>query len=182
MEDSPPSSTFNAVIASADALADAPPGMTITILSLDIGSVSAATAAPLDVKNWEAFDGALLAVCFKYGDTCVIEGTALMIRLGLALSAKHVFDDHRDALASGEAVLTCFGMRPNGGLDIWQCYAMSTHDAGRCDLELLSLKLLSDLPPTAASWWPYSLLGFRPLVKRSQWWAFGSRIPSRRSR
>jgi hypothetical protein len=36
-------------------------------------------------------------------------------------------------------------MRPVGGLDIWQCYAMST-GVGSGDLELLSLKLLSDWP------------------------------------
>ncbi len=70
-----------------------------------------------------------------------------MIGMGLALSAKHVFDEHRDALASGDAVLLCFGLRPNGVLDIWHCYSISTHNDGENgDLALLSLKLVSDMP------------------------------------
>ena len=116
----------------------------LRVSSLNIDPVQAA-AAPLTVSNWECFDGALLAVCFQYGDTHVIDGTAVMIGLGLALSAKHVFDNHRDALYKGHAVLLCFGMCPNGRLDIWHCYAMSPED-GDGDLELLSLKLVSDLP------------------------------------
>jgi hypothetical protein len=118
--------------------------MMLRVSSLNIDPVQAA-AAPLTVSNWECFDGALLAVCFQYGDTHVIDGTAVMIGLGLALSAKHVFDNHRDALYKGHAVLLCFGMCPNGRLDIWHCYAMSPED-GDGDLELLSLKLVSDLP------------------------------------
>jgi hypothetical protein len=117
--------------------------MTLVVSALNI-DVSEATTAPLGVINWEATDGVLLAVCFKYGDTSVFDGTAVMIGLGLALSAKHNFDDHRDALLKGDAVLMCFGMRPGGGLVIWQCTGMNAHDAG--DLELLSLKLISDLP------------------------------------
>ena len=69
-----------------------------------------------------------------------------MIGLGLALSAKHVFDDHRDALARGDAELICLGVRPHGALDIWRCYAMNSAGEGTGDLELLSLMLVSDWP------------------------------------
>jgi hypothetical protein len=89
-----------------------------------------AQAAPSAVGNWEYVNGALLAVCFQYGHTYSIEGTAVMIGMGRALSAKHVFDEHRDALAAGDAVLLCLGLRPNGVLDIWHCYRMMTCDLG----------------------------------------------------
>jgi hypothetical protein len=99
------------------------------------------------VKNWEAFDGTLLTVCFVYADRYVVEGTAVMIGLGLALSAKHVIDDHLDALIAGQASLYCDGMRLSGKLDIWECYALTTNGARDTgDLELLSLKLVSDIP------------------------------------
>jgi hypothetical protein len=39
-----------------------------------------------------------------------------MIGLGIALSAKHVFDDHRDAFMSGEAVAMCIDLRADAWL------------------------------------------------------------------
>lgn len=139
-----PQTAYRAVT-SSDPLGDLPAGTALSVSPLDYGSVQA-TATPQDVANWEVFDGSLLAVCFQYGDRYVVEGTAVMVGLGLALSAAHVFDDHRDALARGEAVLTCFGMRANGVAEIWQCYAMSRDKEDVCDLELLCLKLISDVP------------------------------------
>lgn len=133
------------MITSDDALADMPAGTVINVSPLDYGSVQAATT-PQSVANWGAFDGSLLAVCLKYGGTYVIEGTAVMIGLGIAFSAKHVFDDHRDALMSGEAVPMCIGLRADGVADIWQCYAMSRDHTDGGDLELLCLRLVSDLP------------------------------------
>lgn len=119
-----------------------PSGTTFTVSPLNVGFAQAGTA-PVNVNNWEIFDGSLLAVCFKYGDMFVVEGTAVMIGMGLALSAKHVFTDHLQALIGGEAVLYCFGVRPGGLADIWECYAASSDSSGAGDLQLLCLKLVS---------------------------------------
>jgi hypothetical protein len=139
-----PQNSYRAVTLS-DPLGGLPAGAVLSVSPLDYGSVQA-IPTPQDVANWEVFDGSLLAVCFQYGDRYVVEGTAVMVGLGLALSAAHVFDDHRDALARGEAVLMCFGMRADGVAEIWQCYAMSRDKEDQCDLELLCLKLISDVP------------------------------------
>lgn len=124
-----------------------PVGMTVRVETLNF-DFPIVDEAPVDVSNWDVFDGALLAVVVQYDDYYVIEGTAVMIGLGLAMTAKHIFEhrtDHRAAAMKGDAIVLCLGARPNGRLDIWKCYAMSP-GAGDGDLELLSLMLLSDWP------------------------------------
>jgi Trypsin-like peptidase domain len=142
--DSPQREPHRATITTTDPLGAPPDGMMIRVSTLDIEPVHA-EASPVAVENWEYFDGSLLAVCVQYGDHYTIEGTAVMIGLGLAISAKHVFDDHHAALHKGEGVLLCVGLRPNGVLDVWHCYELVVSDDGG-DLALLSLKLASDLP------------------------------------
>jgi hypothetical protein len=67
------------------------------------------------VDNWEFFDGSLLAVGFREGnDVLKIEGTPIMIGPGLAISAKHVYEDRLDALLEGKEVMYCVGLRPGG--------------------------------------------------------------------
>jgi hypothetical protein len=118
--------------------------MRISVSSLNIDPVQA-EATPLSVENYEYFDGALLAVCIQYGNTYIVEGTAVMIGLGLALSAKHVFDEHRAALDDGDAVGLCIGVRGDGTVAAWHVYSMATLPGGT-DLQLLSLRLVSDMP------------------------------------
>ncbi|WP_163890816.1 trypsin-like peptidase domain-containing protein [Mycolicibacterium hippocampi] len=132
-------------VTSGDALADQPAGSTLFVSPVDAGSVEAG-AAPLSVTNWDIFDGALLAVGFKYGDTIAVDGTAVKIGLGLALSAEHVFTDHMEAIQRGEAKPYCFGLRSDGGADIWECYATASDSTGSGDLQLLGLRLVSDVP------------------------------------
>jgi hypothetical protein len=104
-------------------------------------------ASPVPVNNWRYFDGSLLAIGVQYGDDeLTIEGTAVMIGLGLAVSAKHVLDSHQAALASGECSLLCTGLRHDGTLEAWHCYDMLTSNDGG-DLALRSLQLASDVPP-----------------------------------
>ena len=143
MADSPEHKRHEATITTADPLGTPQDGMRITVSSLNISPVQA-EASPLTVENYEYFDGALLTVCVQYGDTYAIEGTAVMIGLGLAISAKHVFDSHRAALNEGDAVLLCIGVRGDGAIEVWHCYSMAT--TADTDLQLLSLKLASKLP------------------------------------
>lgn len=103
MDESPQDEYHRATITTTDPLGSPPDGMMIRVSTLDVDPVNA-EAFPLQVTNGDYFDGALLAVCIQYGDHYTIEGTAVMIGLGLAMSAKHVFDDHQAALNKGEAV------------------------------------------------------------------------------
>ena len=74
-----------------------------------------------------------------------VEGTAVMLAPGLAISAKHVFADELDALLKGEQVLYAIGLRPGGRADMWQLqHVTASNDGG--DLAILSLALVSDLP------------------------------------
>ena len=114
---------------------------TLNVDPVDVG------ASPVAVKNWEYFDGSLLAIGVQYGDRFQIEGTAVMIGLGLAISAKHVLDEHMGGLDSGEGVLLCAGMRPEGRLEVWYPYEIQRSPEGGGDLALLSLRLGSDVPP-----------------------------------
>lgn len=131
-------------VTSGDALADQPVGSVLFVSPVGAGSVEAG-AAPLSVTNWDIFDGALLAVGFKYRNTIAVHGTAVMVGLGLALSAEHVFTDHMEAIKRGEAKPYCFGLRSDGGADIWECYTMSSDSTGSGDLQLLGLRLVSDV-------------------------------------
>jgi len=135
-----------------------PVGASLPTVPIIVGGTDA-SAAPDGVTNWDFFQGALLAVVVKRPDTepTVIEGTAVMIAPGLALTASHVFRDLVSDIASGQAALACIGIRTNG-LDIWPVRNVSYTDAD--DLSYLSLE-----PQSAfASGWQVSLL---PLTTRA---------------
>lgn len=134
----------DATITATDPLGAPADGATIRVSSLNISPVEA-EPSPLAIENYEYFDGGLLAVCIQYGNEYRVEGTAVMIGMGLAISASHVFDDHRDALDKGHAVVLCIGVRASGAMEIWHCYSM-VRDGSGGDLQLLSLKLSSKLP------------------------------------
>jgi hypothetical protein len=122
------------------------PGSRIESLCLAIPPPEGAGAVPAIVNNWDFFEGSLLAVGFKgEGDVLKIEATAVMIGPGLAISAKHVLDDHLEALREGGEFLYAVGVHPGGRADVWRLqHFRSSGDGG--DLAILSLALVSDLP------------------------------------
>ena len=69
-----------------------------------------------------------------------------MIGLGLALSAKHVFDDHRAAFDAGDAVGLCIGVRGDGSRSRPGTCTQWPRSPNGTDLQLLSLRLVSDMP------------------------------------
>jgi len=127
-----------------DPLANPPDGTLIGIRSVDVEPLQA-EASPVVVTNADYFDGAILAIGMQYGDQFQVEGTAIMIGLGLAITAKHVIDDHHARWQAGEGVLRCAGLRPNGVLEAWYCYSI-TMNSGPGDLALLSLRVASPVP------------------------------------
>jgi hypothetical protein len=119
-------------------------GTSMTWVPVIVGGTDAG-AVPEGVMNWDFFQGALLAVVVKRPGSQhdVIEGTAVIIAPGLALTATHVFDYLASDLAAGQASLICLG--PNtDSLDIWAVRTLSytTDD----DLAYLSLEPLSAIP------------------------------------
>jgi hypothetical protein len=126
------------------------PGSSFQSVCLEIPPIAVAGNLPVGVDNWDFFDGSLLAVGFREGnDVLKIEGTAVMIAPGLAISAKHLFHeryDHLGALLAGSEVLYAVGLRPGGHSDIWQLQHVTASNDGGGDLAILSLALVSDLP------------------------------------
>ena len=78
-----------------------------------------------------------------------IEGTAVMIAPGLAISAKHLFNERHDRLGpllAGNELLYAVGLRPGGHAEIWRLQHLTASNDGQGDLAVLSLGLVSDLP------------------------------------
>jgi hypothetical protein len=143
--DLPPGRTFSGFARDepVDLLA---PGSRFENPCLHIPPIEPDGAVPVGVENWEFFDGTLLAVGFREpNDVLRIEGTAVMIGVGLAITAKHVYDDLLDALLAGDEVMYCLGLRPGGKVDIWHVQHIK-HGNTDGDLAILSLALMSDPP------------------------------------
>ena len=105
------------------------------------------TSRPDWVQNWDFFEGALLTVVIRDGDSHKIEGTAVMIAPGLAVTASHVFAEHVGDIGAGTSALSCFGHRSTG-VDVWKVTNIVS-DVDRGDLAFLSLELAS---PVNATW------------------------------
>jgi V8-like Glu-specific endopeptidase len=137
--DDPPLSQLGARITDTPV----PAGSSFPVVPIIVDSVDAG-AVPDGVTNWDLLQGALLAVLVKRpgSELTVIEGTAVMIAPGLALTASHVFSDLLPDLASGKASLGCIGIRTSG-LDIWTVRKVSSSETN--DLAYLSLEPLSAL-------------------------------------
>ena len=68
------------------------------------------------VKNWEMFDGALLAVTFSDRRKHWILGSAVLVAPGVALCASHVLAEHQEDLTGGRIGAMCFGIASHGAL------------------------------------------------------------------
>ena len=93
------------------------------------------------MKNWDAFEGALIAIGLRQGSTRELLGTGVMIAPGLAVTAAHVLRDDLPALKEGRSQFFCFGLRAESA-DLWNLKSISIADD---DIAYLSLELASDL-------------------------------------
>lgn len=103
------------------------------------GGAASLRAVPGVVDNWTFFDGAVCAILVSSSSGASVEGTAIMIAPGLALTATHVLEDWLDVLASGDATALVVGPRGDE-LDIWKGRAVT---ATGTDITYLSLDLAS---------------------------------------
>jgi hypothetical protein len=126
---------------SDDPLAHLPVGTSISIEPVVVGGSDAATV-PDGVVNWDFFQGALLAVGVRLPESpsVVVNGTAVVIAPGLAVTATHVLSEALPHLPSGGAEVLCIGVRSEH-LDLWRVRKVSYTDTD--DVAYLSLQLAS---------------------------------------
>ena len=70
------------------------------------------------IENWECFAGTLLAVSFSEEGKYKIEGSAVLIGPGIAISAKHLFEDKLSSLLEVKKLALFFAINENK-LEIW---------------------------------------------------------------
>lgn len=128
-----------------DPLTEMPVGASIEMVCLMVPPIEAGKV-PQTVDDWDYFDGSLLAIGFKDRKNVLhVEGTAVMIGPGLAVSAKHVFTDRLAAVVAGEQGAYGFGLKRDGQANFWLIQTVILLDDDG-DLIMFSLRLLSDLP------------------------------------
>jgi len=122
-----------------------PVGATLRVSPVVFGA-SDAKMVPDDVKNWDFFDGALLAVGFgRNGEHVALHGTAVMIAPGLAVTAAHVVREFASELARGDLAALCIGVRPQETCDVWRLRSVSMVSEADSDIAWLSLELCSEI-------------------------------------
>jgi hypothetical protein len=127
------------VVITEDPLQSLPVGASLPLKPVVFGG-SDASVKPGDVRNWDFFDGALLAVGFWDGARLDIHGTAAVVAPGLAVTAAHVIRSRLAELGAGTVTLMCIGVRGEGIFDAWKLRSV-TVDHG--DIAWLSLELCS---------------------------------------
>lgn len=148
----------SAVILTEDPLQSLPIGASLKFSPVVFGG-SDARVVPEDVKNWDFFEGAVVAVGFGDGARFHIEGTAVMAAPGLAVTAAHVVREHANDLQEGIIGCLCVGVRADGALDAWRLRSL-TEDGG--DLAWLSLELCSAIDDD----WRFSTLAMTTRAPR----------------
>ena len=125
-----------------DPLEGAPLGATITVepYTVKVGNV---TAAPESTKSWSQVHGTILAVgVFERGEHHLI-GTAVMVGLGIAVTATHILDTQMDSILRGDTIAYLLGMGHPRGF-YWQIQHVSC--SSEDDVTFLSVGLRSPLP------------------------------------
>lgn len=128
----------------SDPLAAMPVGASISFTTLGPMCIEGISATAQSVKNWGAFEGALLSV--HIGDDSQSEGlgSAALIAPGLAVTAQHVFEGYDARAQAGEVHSFCVGHRQDGA-DFWRVtHVVSMDDT---DIAFLYLELASAMPP-----------------------------------
>jgi hypothetical protein len=97
------------------------------------------------ITEWDHYGGLLFAVGFGDHKNFEIEGSAILVAPGIALSARHVIEPHMDKIVSGTTGTLLMSVCPHG-LDFHRIEQV-VWDA--TDVCILRTVLASDLPPSA---------------------------------
>jgi hypothetical protein len=96
------------------------------------------------IRDWQTFEGMLLSMHFNVDGRYSVDGSAVLVAPGIALSATHVITPHREAFTSGRASCLCIGLTRHG-MQIWRLTHFTQVNAS--DLTILGLTYAAALPP-----------------------------------
>lgn len=132
-----------------DPLSSWPPGKPIPIRRVEYEAVESADQTIKSLANWGIFEGALLSVGFQSSaaEGLRLEGSAVMIAPGLAVTATHVFNEDYtdDELMSGHQAMALQGIRSDHTADMWRVEKI-VYSPGD-DMALLSVAPMSRIHP-----------------------------------
>lgn len=132
-----------------DPLSSWPPEKPIPIRRVEYEAVESADQTAKSLANWGIFEGALLSVGFQSSLTegLRLEGSAVMVAPGLAVTATHVFNEDYtdDELVSGRLAMALQGIRSDQTADMWRVEKI-VYSPGD-DMALLSVALMSRIHP-----------------------------------
>ena len=103
------------------------------------------------IANMAHYRGLLLSVHFVTETWGTLEGSAVMVAPGIAITATHVVQDYKSLIIEKGLRTICIGYTPSG-FQAWRVRYVTpvgTLD-GRTDLTVLSLELASAIPPDRA--------------------------------
>ena len=116
-------------------------GDTITFQSIGIKLLREDTT--VFIENLDAFNGVVLSFHFANADEHFVEGSAVIVGPGIALTAKHVIEPHLDQLAKGERHSICIGIAKSG-MNVWAVRKVTMLPDS--DIAILGLVLNSAMP------------------------------------
>lgn len=94
------------------------------------------------LTSWSSYGGALLAVVFLREQRQEFLGSAVMVAPGIAIAAKHVFEDQKpDLFASNSLFVLCGPQKET--LEFWMPYSVTEIDG--TDLLLISMDIASPI-------------------------------------
>lgn len=96
------------------------------------------------IEEWDHYGGLLFAVGFGDAQKFNIEGSAILVAPGVALSARHVIKPHLDAILAGDTGIMLMSVSPHG-LDLHRIEQVVIDETDVC---ILRTSLASDLPPS----------------------------------
>lgn len=70
------------------------------------------------MENINAFDGTVLTFSFADRNDHFLDGSAVLVGPGIAITAKHIIEPHWDRLVSGERHSMCVGVAKRG-MNVW---------------------------------------------------------------
>ena len=133
---------LTSAMVTADPTSGAPAGTKMNfqphlfVLGVEAGSHS--------VRDWDHFDGVLLAIHFGLDTSQKTLGSGVLVAPGVALAAKHVVEPMIPALMDGKIACTCTAFAKHGLL-IWRVREITLRN--NCDVCILSLSLATEFPP-----------------------------------
>ncbi len=96
------------------------------------------------LRNWELFEGILLALTFINDESHSILGSAVLVAPGIALTATHVVEPYIKDIMGGTLVVMALGIAAHG-LQVWRVKTLTI--AQNTDITIIGLVSASALPP-----------------------------------